>query len=255
MKLFAKYKEKTHLIVIIFGVKFKFKNKNIGYAISGENNKILLKENGITKEFKPSEKINGLDIQINGNNIIITLESKQFNNCSMLLQCSNASIEIGQNCKLNDFHISAACGNFQKVKIGKNTTSFYTEVYLNEENASLEIGEDCMLSGNIVIWTTDGHAIIDKDTGEVINQPTKTVIGNHCWIGFGAHLCKNANLSNDVIVGARSVVTKSIKDSNVVIAGNPAKIIKYNVQWDRDSATNKIAQMHAVVESNPPSCL
>lgn len=243
MKLFAKYKEKTHLIVVIFGVKFKFKNKDIGYTISGENNKILLKENGITKEFKPSEKINGLDIQINGNNIIITLESKQFNNCSMLLSCSNASIEIGQDCKLNDFHISAACGNFQKVKIGKNTTSFYTEVYLNEENASLEIGEDCMLSGNIVIWTTDGHAIIDKNSGKVINQVTKTVIGNHCWIGYGACLCKNTNLSHDVIVGARSVVSKVFKDSNVIIAGNPAKIIKYDVAWDRDNATNKIKNL------------
>ena len=43
MKLFAKYKEKAHLIVCVFGIKFKFKNKNLGYTVSGENNKILLK--------------------------------------------------------------------------------------------------------------------------------------------------------------------------------------------------------------------
>ena len=245
-KLISCHKNINYLVIKFFGIKFKFKIKELGYAISGENNKILLKENGVTRELKASEKIDGLDIQINGNNNHITLESKHFNNCSMLLQCSNAKIEIGDNCRLNGLHISVACGNFQKVKIGKNTTCFHTEVYLNEENASLEIGKDCMLSGNIVIWTTDGHAIIEKNTNKVINQPIKTVIGEHCWIGYGAHLCKNTNLPNDVIVGARSVVTKAFEDSNVVIAGNPARIIKRNVQWERDTATNEIRK-----RSNP----
>ena len=34
------------------------------------------------------------------------------------------------------------------------------------------------------------------------------------------------HLGNHVIVGAGSVVTKSITEDNVVVAGNPAKIVK-----------------------------
>ena len=43
----------------------------------------------------------------------------------------------------------------------------------------------------------------------------------------GAIICPGVTLGNNVIVGAGSVVTKSFGD-NVVIAGNPARIIKEN---------------------------
>ena len=50
-------------------------------------------------------------------------------------------------------------------------------------------------------------------------------IGDNCWIGGGAVICPGVTLGNNVVVGAGSVVTKSFGD-NVVIAGNPAKVIR-----------------------------
>jgi len=50
-------------------------------------------------------------------------------------------------------------------------------------------------------------------------------IGNDVWIGGGAIICPGVSIGNGVVIGAGAVVTKSVPD-NVVIGGNPAKIIK-----------------------------
>jgi len=51
-------------------------------------------------------------------------------------------------------------------------------------------------------------------------------IGNNVWIGESAVIMPGVNLGDNCIVGANSVVTKSF-ENNVVIGGNPAKIIRY----------------------------
>jgi len=92
-----------------------------------------------------------------------------------------------------------------------------------------------MFSNSIDIWCTDGHAIFDKDNGTIINRSKyPLVIGNNCWIGQDSKLLKNTQLSDNSIVGMASVVTKKFDESNVVIAGNPAKIIKHNVEWSTE---------------------
>jgi serine acetyltransferase len=47
----------------------------------------------------------------------------------------------------------------------------------------------------------------------------------------GCDVIKNAKIPNDCVVGACSVVAKAFDDSNVVIAGNPAKVIREDVLW------------------------
>lgn len=51
------------------------------------------------------------------------------------------------------------------------------------------------------------------------------IIGKKCWIGMNAIILPGVKLGDNTIVGAGSVVTKSFPDGNLVIAGNPAKII------------------------------
>jgi acetyltransferase-like isoleucine patch superfamily enzyme len=51
------------------------------------------------------------------------------------------------------------------------------------------------------------------------------IIGDNVWIGANAIILPGIELGNNCVVGAGSVVTKNFKESNLVIAGNPAKII------------------------------
>ena len=50
-------------------------------------------------------------------------------------------------------------------------------------------------------------------------------IGRGSFIGFGAHISPGVEIGKYCVVGANSVVTKSMPDYSV-IAGNPAKVLK-----------------------------
>lgn len=103
---------------------------------------------------------------------------------------------------------------------------------MNEKNAALIVKDDCLFSNSISIWPTDGHAIFDKDTKQRINNIQRPLeIGEHCWIGEGVKLTKNAKLPPNTIVGIGAVVTKEFNEEYTIIAGNPAKVIKKNVIW------------------------
>ena len=52
-------------------------------------------------------------------------------------------------------------------------------------------------------------------------------IGKKCWIGANAIILPSVKLGDNVIVAAGSVVNKSFPD-NLLIGGNPAKVIRVN---------------------------
>ncbi|WKB82829.1 DapH/DapD/GlmU-related protein [Cellulophaga lytica] len=52
------------------------------------------------------------------------------------------------------------------------------------------------------------------------------VLGENCWIGMNSVILPGVTLNSNIIVGAGSVVTKSFNESNIIIAGSPAKKIK-----------------------------
>ena len=53
-----------------------------------------------------------------------------------------------------------------------------------------------MFSSNIVFRARDGHTIIDKASGRIINDTKNNNIhiGKHCWIGYGVTLLKNVTI-------------------------------------------------------------
>lgn len=94
------------------------------------------------------------------------------------------------------------------------------------------IGKDCMFSYGINIWTGDGHPIYDLTTEERINEDQDVIIGNHVWMGRNVSVHKGGVIPDGCVIGANSFVTKKFYESNCMIAGTPARIIKKNIRWE-----------------------
>lgn len=59
----------------------------------------------------------------------------------------------------------------------------------------------------------------------VMNQALPITIGSHCWIGAGAILMPGIEIGDGAVIGAGSVVTRSVPPRKVA-AGNPARILR-----------------------------
>ena len=58
---------------------------------------------------------------------------------------------------------------------------------------------------------------------------TETItIGNNCWIGQNVRIQKGVTIGDNSVIGACSVVTKSIP-ANCVAVGIPAKVVKTDI--------------------------
>ena len=120
------------------------------------------------------------------------------------------------------------------VRIGKNAKcSFGHHTYLNRSATidcmqEIHIGDYCAISNNVQILDSDFHTIIYDGKASEKSKPIH--IGNHVWIGRSAIILKGVTIGDGSIIGAGSVVTKSIPPRCLAV-GNPAKVIKENVEW------------------------
>lgn len=73
-----------------------------------------------------------------------------------------------------------------------------------------------------------------------INKYKKTTIGNDVWLGKNVLVTNGADIGNGVIAAAGAVITKDIPDY-AVVAGVPAKIIRYRYKPEEIEALNRIA--------------
>ena len=94
--------------------------------------------------------------------------------------------------------------------------------YYQNFSANIYIGKGTFIAPNVGLITAN-HDLRDL-TKHLPGQDI--VIGKGCWIGMNSVLLPGVNLADGVIVGAGSVVTKSFSESNVIICGNPAKILR-----------------------------
>ncbi|KNB70700.1 sugar O-acetyltransferase [Brevibacillus reuszeri] len=86
------------------------------------------------------------------------------------------------------------------------------------------IGDNCLLAPNVQIYTA-AHPInpAERNTGAEYGKPV--IIGSNVWIGGGAIINPGVTIGDNAVIGSGSVVTKNVP-SNVVVVGNPAKVIR-----------------------------
>lgn len=139
-------------------------------------------------------------------------------------------VSIGCSGFINGLQITIE-GDNNSIYIGDNIFILDKTKLIAVDGSTIRIGNGCMFSDNIDIRTTDNHAIIDRKTGKRINYEEDIEFGNNVWIGTRVNILKGVHLADGTIVGAGSVVTNDNPYPNTIIAGNPAKKIKENVDW------------------------
>ena len=114
------------------------------------------------------------------------------------------------------------CDYGKNIKVGENFYVNYGCVIL--DCAEVNIGDNCMIGPQVGIYTAC-HPLdpIERNRGVEFAKPI--TIGDNCWIGGHSTINTGVTLGNNVVVASGSVVTKSFPN-NVVIGGNPAKILK-----------------------------
>jgi len=118
------------------------------------------------------------------------------------------------------------------ITIGNKTSINGSSLLLGEDNSEIKIGKECMFSFDVEMSCSDTHAILDEQ-GNLINRGESIIVGDHVWVCKNATIMKNTKIPNGCIVAQGSIVTKKFEKENSVIAGNPAKLVKENIRWDR----------------------
>ena len=108
----------------------------------------------------------------------------------------------------------------KNTKIGKNV--FINSCCRFQDNGGIEIGDKTMIGPNVTIVTVN-HEINPETRINAIPKPVK--IGRNVWIGADCTILPGVTIGENSVIGAGSVVTKDVP-ANVIVAGNPAKLIK-----------------------------
>lgn len=132
----------------------------------------------------------------------------------------------------NLFGLSQICiivaKNGGKIEINEGVCMSGCTLYAMD---SITIGRNTDIGSGCKIIDNDFHPLPysqrhpKEQLDKVNKRPIK--IGEGCFIGANSIILKGTTLGNNVVVGAGSVVSGTFPD-NVIIAGNPAKVIKQN---------------------------
>ncbi|KAJ2386261.1 hypothetical protein GGI23_006529 [Coemansia sp. RSA 2559] len=91
--------------------------------------------------------------------------------------------------------------------------------------ARVDIGDNVMFGPGVHIYTAE-HSVDPKIRMGGLEFARPIRIGNNVWIGGNAVILPGVTIGNNVTVGAGSVVNRDVPN-NVVVVGNPARIVKH----------------------------
>lgn len=95
----------------------------------------------------------------------------------------------------------------------------------------IEIGNYCRIAQGTEFFNHGGiYCLQIQHNDPDLDYFGKIKIGDYVSIGEGCKIMPGVTIGNNVIIGAGSVVTKSIPDG-FMVAGNPIKHIGYTDEW------------------------
>lgn len=124
------------------------------------------------------------------------------------------------------------------MKVGKNCYGLIGCTIDYAHSWLIEIGDDVVFAPQVYLLAHDTSTKRCLDYTRI----GKIKIGNNCFIGARAFIMPGVTIGENTIVGAGSIVSKSVP-ANVVVAGNPAKVICTVAEYE--------AKLKATFDSSP----
>lgn len=121
------------------------------------------------------------------------------------------------------------CDYGKNIEVGKNFFANYNCTILDV--AKVKIGDNCQMAPNVAIYTA-GHPIHPATRNSQYEYGKPVTIGDNVWIGGNTVLCPGVRVGSNVVIGARSVVTKDLPDW-CIAAGNPCRVIRKITDADK----------------------
>lgn len=153
-----------------------------------------------------------------------------------IMVARGGSFSIDENFTMNNGIKGNPIGCYEKctffvdrgavLKIGKNVGISQAAVICHK---GITIGDNVKIGGGVCIYDTDFHSLdpkIRRSEDDLKNRAEiPIIIHNNVFVGAKSIVLKGVEIGENSVVGAGSVVTKSIP-ANQIWAGNPAKFIR-----------------------------
>ena len=177
-------------------------------------------------------------------------EEYKWDDCKRSLKSIGKDSHLGTNC-----HITGG----QYIEVGNHVTcgrgllleawDYYNHKYLGKPEIvihdhvtfteythisavnKVEIGEGCLFGRYVYVSDNDHGDCNDVHNKEVrpverdLHSKGAVVIGKNVWIGDKVSILSGVTIGDNAVIGANSVVTKSVPEG-CVVAGVPARVIK-----------------------------
>ena len=145
-------------------------------------------------------------------------------------------IVIEDNCIIEGTLLSAAHGKIHMGKYSKNGTNTHLRCV-----DKIVLGDYSAIANNTVVCDNNNHPVNPADRMIMRLTPpgaderswkhadhAPIIIGKNVWIGEYVRICKGVTIGDGSVVAANAVVTKDVPP-NSIVAGNPAKVVKTDI--------------------------
>lgn len=147
------------------------------------------------------------------------------------------SRSIWQNKGKIIFKGKASLGQGTKISVSENgELKFGNNFIITAESQiicfkKISFGNNCLISWDNLIMDTDFHKIYNNYKKRT-NNDEDIVVGNNVWIGCKNTILKGVVISNMTVIGSNSLISKKYEKENIIIGGNPARVLKENITWE-----------------------
>lgn len=194
--------------------------RRVAVRIEGNNNSVT---------FGPGARLQDCHITISGDGNRVQVDSALQIGVGVLLQGDRNTLSIGTGCVIRS--LGLVCeddGN--EITLGAGTEIAGATSLAAIEGTKITIGSRCLFSGGVHARTGDSHSITDLN-GKRVNPSADITIGDHVWVGMNVTILKGSVVADSCVIGAASVVTRRFTTPNCALGGNPARVIREEIDW------------------------